>query len=120
MDKSNFIHWLFDNFQVNDNEYEIKFNQYFKGLRNGMNYDGLKNHIEATETTLPSFLAINNIQLKEKVLSSHKCEALQNIEQLRNEKKAEFSDFDEYLKNKIRSFCAKNGITPCFDRKAEL
>lgn len=119
MDKSNFIHWLFDNFQVNDNEYEIKFNQYFKGLRSGMNYDGLKNHIEATETTLPSFLAINNIQLKEKVLSSHKCEALHNIEAIKNEKKVDFKDFDECLKNKIRSFCSKNAIIPCFDRKVE-
>lgn len=119
MDKSNFIHWLFDKFQVNDNEYEIKFNQYFKGLKNDLNFMGLKNHIEASENSLPSFLEINNIQIKEKVLSSHKCEALQQIEQIRNEKKAEFSDFNEDLKNKIRSFCAKYGITPCFDRKAE-
>lgn len=117
MDKAGFIHWLFDKFRVNDNEYEIKFNQYFKGLRNDLNFIGLKNHIETTESVLPSFLAINNISLKEQVLSSQKCEALQELNSFRNEPHVEMTNFDEYLKNKIREFCSKNGITPCFDRK---
>ena len=104
---------------MNDNEYDIRFNQYFKGLKNDLDFVSIKDHIEATESSMPSFLAINNMTIKERVLSPNMDEALKHIECIKNEKKAEFSDFDEYLKEKIRKFCSKNGITPCFDRKAE-
>lgn len=120
MDKANFISWMFDHYQVNDNEYEFKFNQYFKHLRGDLNFDGLKAQLESENMTeLPSCMTLNNMTVKVLVTQTndHMTEALRHIKAIKAEKHIEMEDFDDYLKDKIRAFCSKNGITPCFDRK---
>lgn len=122
MDKAGFIHWLFDQYQINDNEYELKFNQYFKHLRGDLNFIGLKAQLESENTTeLPSCMTLNNMTVKVLVnpINDYRTEALRHIEAIKSESYTEMKDFDEYLKDKIRAFCSKNGITPSFDRKAE-
>lgn len=122
MDKAGFIHWLFDQYQINDNEYEIKFNQYFKHLRSDLNFIGLKAQLESeTITELPSCMTLNNLTVKVLVnpINDYRTEALRHIESIKSESYTEMKDFDEHLKNKIRTFCTKNGITPCFDREVE-
>lgn len=120
MDKANFISWLFDQYQINDNEYELKFNQYFKHLRSDLNYIGLKAQLESENTTdLPSCTILNNMTIKVLVnpINDYRTEALRHIESIKSETYTEMKDFDEYLKDKIRSFCSKNGIIPSFDRE---
>jgi hypothetical protein len=119
VDKAGFIHWLFDQYQMNDNEYDLKFNQYFKHLRNDLNFKGLQAQLLTDETTeLPSCITLNNMTVKVIVnpITDHRTEALRHIEAIQKEEYTEMKDFDNYLKEKIRSFCTKNGITPCFDK----
>ena len=123
MDKASFISWLFDRFQVNDNEYDLKFNQYFKHLRSDLNFKGLQAQLEADNSSdMPSCMTLNNMTVKVIVnpINDYRTEALRHIEAIKSEEYTEMKDFDEYLKDKIRSFCSKNGITPCFDRKETI
>lgn len=119
MDKANFISWLFDHYQVNDNEYELKFNQYFKHLRGDLNFIGLKAQLESENMSeLPSCMTLNNMTVKVLVnpINDYRTEALRHIEAIKSESYTEMEDFDDHLKDKIRAFCSKNGITPSFDK----
>jgi hypothetical protein len=120
VDKANFIHWLFDYFGVSDNEYDYKFAEYFKNVKNDLDFSSLKAFYSQYETEkLPSWLHINNVSIERINVESveEKFKALNHIRRIEKEKRSSFAEMDENIKNKIREFCSKNGIIPIFDKQ---
>lgn len=122
MDRIEFISWLLRFFNVSDFIFQSEMPKYNNGLLNNLDYVGLKGFIEQTCKTRPNSVEINKMATMYKFFSGNvnKDPALRHIERIKLEPHIEMKSFDEYLKDKIRKFCSKNGITPCFDRKAEI
>lgn len=115
MNRHDFIDWLLTHYNTPESSFESLFNKYNNGLLDNLNYDFLKNDLEKKFNFLPEIKEINNFANKN-LESDDKCEALIHIKRIKNLETIEMIEFDENLKNKIRSFLLKYGKKPAFDK----
>lgn len=121
MNKAEFINWLISNYDNDEDNISNTIKIYSNGLIDTWDFNRIKSYLEEKSSfgTLPEVYEIGKIARENKFIlsvSSSKGEALQHIAQMKSEPRVEMHNFDDELKNKIRAFCSKYGITPIFDK----